>query len=100
MNTKTPSPDPNKVLVHFELPSVIWADYIHLVGDFNNWNHTSHALTRDRSGDNWYIELELERGHEYQFRYLANGTEWHNDWKADKYVPNPFGGTNSVVVVP
>lgn len=98
MITKTPSQDPNKVMVRFELPSVIWADHIHLVGDFNGWDLTSHPLARDRSADNWYIVLELERGHEYQFRYLANGTDWHNDWKADKYVPNPYGGMNSVVV--
>ena len=99
MITKTPSQDPTKVTVRFDLPSVIWADSIHLVGDFNNWSHTSHPMTRDRDGDTWYIVLELERGREYQFRYLSNGTDWHNDWKADKYVTNPFGGTNSVVAI-
>lgn len=98
MITKLPSKDPNKVIVRFELPSSIWADVIHLVGDFNNWNRISHPLARDRYGDTWYITLELERGKEYQFRYLTNGTEWHNDSNADKYVPNIYGGTNSVVV--
>jgi hypothetical protein len=29
---------------------------------------------------------------------LVNGAEWHNDWQADKYVPNPFSGDNSVVI--
>ena len=42
--------------------------------------------------------LDLEKDREYQFRYLVNGSEWHNDWEADKYVPNPFSGDNSVVV--
>jgi len=42
------------------------------------------------------ITLELEKGREFQFRYLVNGTEWHNDWHADRYVPNPFSGDNSV----
>ena len=29
--------------------------------------------------------------------YLANGTDWHNDWAADAYLPNEFGSDNSVV---
>lgn len=94
---KTASKDPNKVLVRFELPSAIWAESVYLVGDFNNWSETAHPMIRDRDEGCWYIVLELERGKEYQFRYLVNGREWHNDWKADKYVPNPYGGTNSVV---
>jgi hypothetical protein len=39
--------------------------------------------------------LPAQRAH--QFRYLVNETEWHNDWHADAYVPNPFGSENSVV---
>jgi 1,4-alpha-glucan branching enzyme len=97
MITKTPSRDPNKVVVRFELPSAIWAESVHLVGDFNNWNRGSHPLMRDRDTGTWHIVLELERGTQFQFRYLVNGEEWHNDWRADDYVANPFGGTNSVV---
>lgn len=94
---KTASKDPNKVLVRFELPAAIWAESVYLVGDFNNWSETAHPMIRDRNEGCWYVVLELERGKEYQFRYLVNGREWHNDWQADKYVPNPYGGTNSVV---
>jgi len=70
---------------------------VHLVGEFNNWNKTSHPLVWDRQEEVWKITLDLPKGREYQFRYLVNGTEWHNDWHADKYVPNPYGGDNSVV---
>jgi len=97
MIRKTLSTDSKKILVRFELPSAIWADSVCLVGDFNNWNQVSHPLIHDRHDGTWYVILELERGREYQFRYLVNGREWHNDWHADKYVPNPYGGTNSVV---
>lgn len=97
MIRKIPSKDPLKVLVRFELPPAIWADSVYLVGDFNNWDQTSHPMTRDRNDATWYIVLELERDKDYQFRYLVNGHEWHNDWKADNYAPNPYGGTNSVV---
>jgi hypothetical protein len=40
----------------------------------------------------------LEPG-EYQYRYFANGGQWHDDWQADAYVPNQFGAQNSVVRV-
>lgn len=33
------------------------ADYVHLIGDFNNWNHTSHPMTRMENGV-WQIELK------------------------------------------
>ncbi len=98
MITKAPSRHPNKVRVRFQLPPAIWADQVHLVGDFNGWSRTSHPLTCDRNDGSWYITLELERGHRYEFRYLVNGREWHNDWKADEYVANPYGATNSVVI--
>ena len=94
---KTPSEDPRKVLVRFELPPAIWADSVYLVGDFNNWNETSQPMSRGRDDPMWYIVMELDRDREYQFRYLVNGHDWHNDWKADGYAPNPYGGTNSVV---
>jgi 1,4-alpha-glucan branching enzyme len=97
MITKMPSRDPGKLIVRFELPPAIWADKVHLVGDFNDWSETSHPMRCDRDDGTWYILLELECGRDYQFRYLVNGHEWHNDWKADDYVPNPYGGTNSVV---
>lgn len=97
MITKTPSKDPKKVIVRFELPPAIWADQVYLVGDFNGWNETSHPMKCNRDDGMWYLTLELDHGRRYQFRYLVDGREWHNDWKADDYVPNPFGGTNSVV---
>jgi 1,4-alpha-glucan branching enzyme len=98
MITKTPSSKPGHVLVTFELPSAIWAEKVTLVGDFNGWNRASHPLRQSRDDSVWRITLELPRGREYQFRYLVNDTDWHNDWQADKYVPNPFGGDNSVVM--
>jgi len=85
------------VRVTFRLPPVISAESVHLVGDFNGWDRRSHPLERLDHTDAWEISLELARGRTYQFRYLVNGEHWHNDWSADRYVPNPFGGDNSVV---
>ncbi|MCD6301942.1 MAG: isoamylase early set domain-containing protein [Anaerolineae bacterium] len=85
-----------KVRVTFRLPSTIWADSVHLVGDFNDWSRTSHPLRHTRDGE-WEISMDLEEGKTYQFRYLVNGSDWQNDWNADRYVSNPFGGENSVI---
>lgn len=98
MITKTPSHSPGKVRVTFEVPCSIWAESIHLVGDFNDWDQQAHPLKKMRRSDaTRRITLELDAGREYQFRYLVDGQKWYNDWQADAYAPNPFGGDNSVV---
>jgi 1,4-alpha-glucan branching enzyme len=83
--------------VTFTLPEAIKAETAHLVGDFNNWNETDTPMKKLKSG-RFTVSLDLEKGREFQFRYLVNAAEWHNDWHADKYVPNPFSGDNSVVI--
>ena len=98
MIRKAPSNRPGKVLVTFEFPAEIWAESVHLVGDFNDWNETSLPLIQSRQDERWRITLELDADREYQFRYLVNGADWHNDWHADKYVSNLHGADNSVVV--
>jgi 1,4-alpha-glucan branching enzyme len=81
--------------VTFALPESTWADSIYLVGDFNDWNYTSHPLGRGRDGA-WSITLNLEVGRTYQFRYRRDG-EWMNESQADAYVHNPYGSDNSIV---
>jgi len=97
MISKRPSTNKKKVTVTFEIPGTLWAERINLVGDFNDWDPNSLPFTHNKQ-DNWYIELELDEGHEYRFRYLFDGVHWRDEWQADKYVPNPHGGFDSVVV--
>jgi len=85
------------VRVTFTLSNTTWADRITLVGDFNDWNRTSHVLRRDREG-RWTLTLDLEPARVYQFRYLLDGQTWINDDQADAYVSNLHGTSNSVVV--
>jgi 1,4-alpha-glucan branching enzyme len=82
--------------VTFTLPETIQAETANLVGDFNNWNSDGAPMSKLKNG-RFAITLDLEKGREYQFRYLVNSSEWHNDWDADNYVSNPFSGENSVV---
>ena len=83
--------------VTFYTPEEVEAEEVNLVGDFNEWNEEATPMTKMKDG-RFKVVLPLEKDNEYQFRYLVNGSEWHNDWEADKYVPNPFLGDNSVVV--
>ena len=69
----------------------------HVVGDFNDWNVRANVMKKLRDGT-LTATITLERGREYQFRYLLDGAIWENDWNADKYVQNSFGSENSVVV--
>lgn len=70
---------------------------VQLLGDFTDWQ-SALRMRRLRDGT-WRAELDLEKGREYGFRYLIDGSRWANDPWADKQVPNPFGSENSVVVV-
>ena len=83
--------------VTFQLPPAIEAQQAHLVGDFNDWDEQATPMKKNQDGA-FTVTLELEVNREYQFRYLVDGANWHNDWEADKYVPNPYSGDNSVVV--
>lgn len=97
MITKRPGPG-GKVRVTFAMPASIWADSIHVVGDFNSWDERATPLRLTDGG--WMVTLELPAGQAYQYRFLLDGSEWHNDWTADGYEPNAYGGDNSVVRTP
>jgi 1,4-alpha-glucan branching enzyme len=85
--------------VTFKLPQTAAPDAksVNIVGDFNNWNMSTHPLQKDRDGD-FTIKLELSPGKDYQFRYLIDGSRWENDWHADRYVRSPFGDSDNSVV--
>ena len=87
--------------VTFRLPkkAAKSANSVHVVGDFNRWDQLATPMKRLKSGD-YTASVDLELYKEYEFRYLKDGSEWENDWEADKYKPSPFGDSdNSVVIV-
>ncbi len=86
--------------VTFRLPQKAAPDaqIVTIVGDFNNWNLTETQMEKLKSGD-FKLTLKLPTNREYRFRYLVDNNRWENDWCADKYVPNPFGGDDSLVIV-
>jgi hypothetical protein len=68
---------------------------VHLVGEFNDWSATAHPMSR--SGSQFVTEVALQPGRTYRYKFLIDGTRWENDWNADAYVPNEFGGDDSVL---
>ena len=71
---------------------------VKLLGDFNDWSWENGAPMKVVKKD-YQAVLELETGRSYQFRYMMDGGRWENDHQADAYVPNEFGGDNSVLIL-
>ncbi len=83
--------------VTFSLPGSSWANTLHLVGDFNNWDRSSHPFECDREG-NWSLAQDFPCGRAYRFRYLVDGEVWVNDNQADAYIYNQYGSDNCVLI--
>lgn len=84
------------VTVTFVVPAAAGAKTAAVAGDFTAW---VECPMFDESDGSFSFKAELEHGHRYRFRYRLDGERWENDWSADEYVPNDFGGDDSVVVV-
>ncbi len=84
------------VAVTFRIPGEVGATSVDVVGEFTDWKLV--AMQTDDDGG-WSAGVDLEAGRAYRFRYLLDGNRWENDWAADGYVPNDFGGEDSVVDV-
>ena len=84
------------VTVTFELSSDVGASNAHVCGEFNDWSTTATPMTAN-GGAGLSVTLTLDGGRAYRFRYLLEDGRWENDWAADDYVPNDFGGDDSVV---
>ena len=85
------------VQVTFEVDAAVHAERANLCGEFNDWSTSSHPLVRVSDGD-LVCEVVLAPG-KYRFRYYLGNGRWENDWNADAYVENEYGGADSVVIV-
>jgi 1,4-alpha-glucan branching enzyme len=90
--------DDDFVEITFRLPPDVDALSASVVGEFNEWNPEAGVMeSRDDRG--FETTLLLAPGRRYRYRYLLDGDRWVNDWQADGYAPNEFGGDDSVVDV-
>src|SRR3954447_10731594 len=83
------------VEVTFRLAADGGAQRACVVGEFNDWSAEAHPMRLE--GDEFVLRLRLAAGASYRFRYLVDGTRWQNDWAAHAYVPNEFGGDDSLL---
>jgi 1,4-alpha-glucan branching enzyme len=91
--------DSQQCRVMFTLPPESGAEQAWLVGDFNEWSQTDTPLQVGTDGS-LSVVVWLAAGHSYRYRYYLGDDRWENDWAADRYVENDFGGADSVIDVP
>jgi 1,4-alpha-glucan branching enzyme len=72
------------------------AQAVFIAGTFNDWRPTVTPMI-SRGGGRWTKELSLPPGR-YEYRYVVDG-EWLCDPAATEQASNPYGGSNSVLVV-
>jgi glycosidase len=98
---------------------VLWAplkEFVYVVGDFNNWQISNDYLMK-QDGDYFWIDISgLEKGEEYAFQYLIDGSikvadpytekildPWNDSYISDDTYPNlksyPDGETEGIVSV-
>ncbi len=85
-----------KARVTFTVDPRVGARDAAVCGEWNEWSADADIMRRDAQGG-FSVTVDLDAGRAYRFRYLLDGQRWDNDWAADAYQPNDFGGDDSVV---
>lgn len=71
---------------------------VSIVGDFNNWDRATTALTRSGNDGVWTTTVALPPGrHEYAF--IVDGEHWVPDPLANVTIHDDFGTASSIVTV-
>lgn len=92
------SGSPRETLVRFRFRAPEGASLVTVAGTFNEWSPGASALDDvDRDGV-WEGTLRLAHG-TYQYKFVANGTDWFTDEHAAAFADDGFGGRNSVVEI-
>ncbi len=70
---------------------------VNVAGNFNGWCPETTPLKNMGAGK-WAVRLKLRSGL-YEYRFITDG-RWSEDPRAAQRVANPYGGFNSVLLVP
>jgi alpha-amylase/alpha-mannosidase (GH57 family) len=89
-----PRSTPEGIVFTFEAPG---AGQVYIAGEFNNWVPTGAAMSQVEEGL-WQITLPLRPG-AYQYKFVIDGSTWQEDPESPGYVPDPYGGRNSIVTI-
>ena len=82
-----------KVRVTFIMPAIEGCGCLYLVGNFDEWNESVYRMQCVDDGT-WSLTLELEPGHEYQYRFRTLDGRWLSD-PTPIPAPIPFKSKNS-----
>lgn len=91
--TKNGSPKGGRILLELIKPD---AKNVCVAGTFNEWNPQKTPLSPLGNG-RWASDLKVKAGR-YEYLFVVDG-QWLPDPNAKESVQNPYGGTNSVLVV-
>jgi 1,4-alpha-glucan branching enzyme len=83
-------------MVRFTLDPAVGATTAAVCGEWNGWSSEADIMEPDNKGG-FSLIVSLEAGPAYRFRYLLDAERWENDWNADAYPPNEFGGDDSLI---
>jgi 1,4-alpha-glucan branching enzyme len=70
---------------------------VKVAGNFNGWRPEATPLKNTGAGE-WVVRLSLRSGR-YEYRFVVDGC-WSEDSRAASRAANPYGGFNSVFIVP
>jgi len=70
---------------------------VNVVGDFNDWRTDANPLVRGQ-GNDWTMTAHLPPG-VYEYLFLVDGATYLPDPRNPLKKTNPYGGTNSVMLV-
>ncbi len=89
-----PSVAKEGVVFRFEAPG---ATQVYIAGEFNGWAPTKDAMKKI-SETCWEIVIPLKPGR-YEYKFVIDGNQWREDPYSPGYVPDPYGGRNSVITI-
>ena len=74
------------------------ADSVHLVGDLNAWNLSSHPMEQILDGL-WRVDIEAPTVGRYRYKFLIDKKTWMEDPANLFKQPNIYGGFDSILTI-
>jgi len=94
VSERFPALEEREIILTFFDPE---AREVQVAGNFNGWHPEATPLKNTGAGK-WVVCLRFRSG-QYEYRFVVDD-RWSEDPRASQRVANPYGGFNSVLLVP
>jgi hypothetical protein len=94
VSERFPALEKQEIILTFSAPE---AKEVNVAGNFNSWRPEATPMQNLDAGE-WVVRLMLRSG-QYEYRFVVDG-RWCEDPEATGRAANPYGGFNSVLLVP